>query len=271
MAYKFRYEPILDHPTFLTTPAHQLVRKAGGNVAWRGGVSNLQNVEDFMLSPERNGCECQCSLQGCLCIGCAASKHDRSTALDLLDLSKSDVTQSPRKWKQIEQPYVLSIVYQHKDKSWMSSAVLRVLTFERLSLTHTCCYQVLLERRGRARRLTAEEADVIHEQERDRLELLDDLVAQFEAKWAAYDKPFVTFMNRVWKRRMRQIEMEGQADREMYLAGLLRMGVRLEETDESDSDWPDEYAGEDEREGWYTADEEEDENVTEEEARDDGI
>jgi hypothetical protein len=47
-----------------------------------------------------------------------------------------------------------------------------------------------------------EEAEVIHDIETDDIRLLDTLVAKFEAKWATYNKPFVTFLNRVWKPQM---------------------------------------------------------------------
>jgi hypothetical protein len=151
----------------------------------------------------------------------------------------------------------------------MSSAILRVLTFEKLSLTHTCCYRIYDECWGYFTRPSPEEAQIIHDLERDDIHLLDRLVADFDEKWATYTKRFVTFMNRVWKPRMQVVLQERETDRETYQMELIRMGVTLKESDEdrednsdsesdsdtdSDMDWPDNY--ESEGDGWYTTDEE---------------
>jgi hypothetical protein len=160
----------------------------------------------------------------------------------------------------------------------MSSALIRVMTFERLSLAHTCCYRISDEVDGYFTRPTPEEAKVIRGIERIDLELLDQLIREFDAKWATYTKPFVTFMNRVWKPRVRDVLSE-HVDPESYKDRLRRTGVQLRElaeenatdedptegvstdeypTDEdsdSEPDWLDDYEGSDEGEGWYTTDE----------------
>lgn len=144
----------------------------------------------------------------------------------------------------------------------MSTAVLRTLTFENLSLTHTCCYQIYDEIREQVTRANSEEIKIIHDLEREDIELLDTLVAEFNAKWATYDKPFVTFMNRVWKTKMRQIHQERKIDSHTYQSNLRRTGVVLIEPDveeqDEDSDWSDEYESDDCGYGWYTTDEESD-------------
>ncbi|EUC44784.1 hypothetical protein COCMIDRAFT_37401 [Bipolaris oryzae ATCC 44560] len=109
----------------------------------------------------------------------------------------------------------------------------------------------------------------IHDLERDDIELLEKVVVELEEKWAGYKKPFVTFMNRVWRPRMRKMRRERQADKATYEAELVRMGITLEEpyekTDEetdsdseSDASWSDDYEDAD-SEGWYTTDEDVDE------------
>ncbi|EAT87560.1 hypothetical protein SNOG_05169 [Parastagonospora nodorum SN15] len=129
------------------------------------------------------------------------------------------------------------------------------------------------EIRDKSYRPTSEEAQVIYDLEREDIELLENLTTDFELKWATYTKPFVTFMNRVWKPRMRAVRAERRVEKDIYEAELQRIGVRLkqageEEADdrdsesgseseldsESDSDWPDDY--ESEGDGWYTTDEE---------------
>jgi hypothetical protein len=147
----------------------------------------------------------------------------------------------------------------------MSSAILRVMTFEKLALTHTCCYQIFEEVEGWSKRPTPDEAKDIYDLERDDIDLLNTLVADFEAKWATYRKPFITFLNLVWKPRMQAIRNERRVDK----ANLENVGVILREVDpdeddsddscgysESDwSDWPDD-GPEGDVDGWYTTEEE---------------
>ena len=169
----------------------------------------------------------------------------------------------------------------------MSSAILRLITFEELSLTHTCCYRVEEEIGDRFQRPTPEEAKDIYDLEHKDIELLENLTTEFELEWATYTKPFAIFMNRVWKPRMREIRAERQVDKDAYEAELQRIGVTLKQTDEeeaenldteserwsdsdsefdSDEDWPDVY--ESDRDGWYTTDDE-DGDVEEEDGNSD--
>lgn len=120
----------------------------------------------------------------------------------------------------------------------------------------------------------------IRDIERPDSELLNDLVAEFDKKWATYTKSLSTFLKRVWKPRMRQILDERQTDR----TELRRLGVILHEPgedgsdaseSESDEDWSEDDESGEEGDGWCTADEEigEDEDETDElrlEEHDDG-
>ncbi|KAJ5060799.1 hypothetical protein J3E74DRAFT_214832 [Bipolaris maydis] len=144
----------------------------------------------------------------------------------------------------------------------MASAILRVLTFESLSLTHTCCYRILDEIWGDFTRPTPEEAEEIHDFERDDIEVLEKIVTELEGKWVEYKKPFVTFMNRVWRPRMRKMHRDREVDKATYRAELVQAGIELAESNgetdsdgESDASWPDDYEDTG-SEGWYTTDEE---------------
>ena len=165
--------------------------------------------------------------------------------------------------------HLFSLVKGDYEITWMGSTILRVLTFERLSLTHTCCYLVFDKIHGDFTRPTTEEAEEIYDLERDDLELLEEIVAEMEERWAWYKRSFVTFVNRVWRPRMRDIRRARQVDKANYQAELIRMGITLkewkEEADldsdsdsESDEDWPGESEDVD-SDGWYTTDEEEEE------------
>jgi hypothetical protein len=213
-------------------------------------------------------CICHCSQQGCYVIGCAVSgaNWSYSTRYSLPGTHYET------------QPYIFALVDDNRASAWMSSAIFRILTFESLSLTHTCCYRIFDERYEFFKRPSPEEAQVINELELDDINLLDTLVAEFETKWAKYTKRFVTFMNRVWKPRMRAVRQERKIDKKTYQAELVRMGVTLKEPrkeeeehsdsdsdSESDSDWPDDY--ESDGDEWYTTDDEglEEDNMEENE------
>ncbi|KAH5383711.1 hypothetical protein HBI33_111190 [Parastagonospora nodorum] len=245
------------HPVFLTTPIHVYVRKFVRSAALYESTGRLEKVSDLLLLGHPDSCVCYCSKEGCRVIGGALAKHWESSGS-----IRSCLRQTRKRIHRAIQPHIFRLAQKNRTATWMSSAILRVLTFDALSLTHTCCYRVRKEIRDKFYRPTSEEAQVIYDLEREDIELLENLTTDFELKWATYTKPFVTFMNRVWKPRMRAILAERRVEKDIYEAELQRIGVRLkqageEETksdSESDSDWPDDY--ESEGDGWYTTDEE---------------
>lgn len=244
------------HPRYLTTPAHNLAREAMEETIRKRCDTHLDDVSCLLVLERRDNCTCHCSRHGCYVIGCAVSEHIQSPNFRV----------KPLQWRKyhrrLNQSFLFAMIDAHREQAWMSTAVLRTLTFENLSLTHTCCYQIYDEIREQVTRANSEEIKIIHDLEREDIELLDTLVAEFNAKWATYDKPFVTFMNRVWKTKMRQIHQERKIDSHTYQSNLRRTGVVLIEPDveeqDEDSDWSDEYESDDCGYGWYTTDEESD-------------
>jgi hypothetical protein len=248
------------HPVMLTTPIHNIARAAA---AWPGDFRHLSGLRDYLISAKPDQCRCYCSRGGCNIIGCVIGKPTRRLRRVC--------------HRQTIQPHLFALVDSDNNTAWMSSAILRVLTFEKISLTHTCCYRIFDEMHWRFMRPTHEEASVIHDLERNDIDLLDRLVREFDIEWATYSKPFVTFMNRVWKPRMKRIRDEWRIDADLYRAELCRIGVTLAESveevnsdgnsnpnssfdvdSESDwSDWPDE-SGVGDADGWCTTDEDSD-------------
>ena len=258
-------DPTWTHPDFGTTPAHLLARRACNCTVRTNDQHDskaIYDLKEILAMQQPDSCICYCSSGGCTTIGYAVPKyfnyfhrccgvcHDRRNV----------------------RSYVLEYVDRHRDATWMASAVLRVITFEALKLTHTCCHGILDEVREGFSRPTPEEAEVIHDLERTEIELLDTLVTEFETKWSTYTKSFPTFIRRVWQSRMRYIRRKRQIDHEVYQAELRRMGVTLHEPGEkvyrhwhsdSESDWlgeDEESDTESEGDGWYTTDEEETED-----------
>jgi hypothetical protein len=247
-------DPTWTHPTLLTTPGHKMAR------CWATEIEKVSAYISLIVSEQRDNCTCYCSLKGCFMIGCAVSQMNK--AIYPLRRGRNDHLRTT-------QSHLFALVDDDRASTWMSSAILRVLTFEKLSLTHTCCYRIHDECRGYFTRPTPEEAQIIHDLERDDIHVLDRLVTDFEAKWSKYTRPFATFMNRVWRCRMQVVLQEREIDHEIYQTELIRMGVTFKESDEdreensdsesdsdsdSDMDWPDDYKSE--GDGWYTTDEE---------------
>jgi hypothetical protein len=260
--------PTWTHLVYSTSCAHNFARQATRAARLGTDLGALDDISHLLTKPERDRCECACSEAGCYAIGCAVQEFIRC----------SDVMAAQVRYRRPQyvgpsiHPYLFGLVQQDGDAVWVSSAILRVLTFEKLSLTHTCCYQL----RGKPDRESGWYRPVkagkdILDLERPDIDLLNTLVADFEAKWAAYRKPFVTFMNRVWKPRMREIREETrkrrESERPAYEAALRSVGVVLKNSvdSESDSDWPDwpDDGPEGDPDGWYTTDEEDADEVEE--------
>lgn len=183
------------HPLHSTTPAHVLIRSVlrSGDV-----LEGLRALEDIPTMPDRDECSCHCSVGGCSIIGCACSENSFPHSWWIFD--KQDLAS----FQQITRPYLYSLADTEDKSAWMASAILRVLTFEDLRLTHTCCYRVYDEVAGDFTRPTREEAQDIYEAEHGDINLLNRLMEDFEHAWEHYPDTFVSFVNTVWKSRMKR-------------------------------------------------------------------
>lgn len=192
------------HPQYRTTPAHVIGRL--GLLDWEFNESTypfeISDEEqrwhlwqEILLNPVRDECSCSCSYGGCLAIGCAASKY---TSSDGLDAHRRTV--------------IYRIVDKYFQSTLLPSAILRVLTFERLSLTHTCCYKIAHEYYSSDSRSTNKEIQEIHDIEHTEIALLERLVQEFEVMWAQYPGTFAKFIRKIWKPRMRQERNKREMD-----------------------------------------------------------
>lgn len=244
-------DPTWVHPSYFATSGHIIIRDLISQAVQDKSVADCDKWLDCLDWTRPDQCVCHCSRAGCSGIGCAVS---------------SSVARFEYYRKTVK-PYLFSLVERSRSPGLMASAILRVLTFEKLNLTHTCCYRIVDELCGEFQRPTPDEAKVIWDLEQADIELLNNLMEEFERSWAAYDKPFAKFVKRVWKPRMRQVRKEREINREVYEAELTRMGIVLKEFNQneaeidSDSDFTEsedsegEVEGEGEGDGWYTADE----------------
>ena len=96
--------------------------------------------------------------------------------------------------------------------------MIRFMTFDRLGIKHTCCqtdwgFQIRLQ--------DDEEMKEIREEESFRLQLLEDLVDEFETKYSESRESLMDFFKGYWEERMEQVqsELESMNEEEIRKAG----------------------------------------------------
>jgi hypothetical protein len=125
-----------NHPVYSTSCAHNFARQATRAARLKTDLGALEDICHLLTIPDQDRCECACSEAGCYAIGCAVQEFIRCS-----DVMAAQVHyRRPQYVGPSIHPYLFGLVQQDGDAVWMSSAILRVLTFEKLSLTHTCCY-----------------------------------------------------------------------------------------------------------------------------------
>jgi hypothetical protein len=93
----------------------------------------------------------------------------------------------------------------------ISLAVLRYLTFSVLGIRHTCCYCYCEPRRRLVgESYDEEELEKFREEDSPLIELLEELMEEFEAKYFFSDEDFLEFLGACWKGRIEGVleEME---------------------------------------------------------------
>lgn len=193
-------------PVFLTTSAHVITRIAKLSLLRNYAKPKLgRRILNLIASPCRDCCTCYCSEGGCTILGCSLSRY-----------TDIEPGYSTTIWfEELVRRLFLRAVDRNQHQRWISSAALRVLTFEELSLTHTCCYRILEETgwwsqlsHDRFERPSSEEAQDIYHTEREGIALLEALLPEFEGAWKNYEGSFVKFIDAVWKPRMKKVQKE---------------------------------------------------------------
>ena len=122
------------HPVLLTTPGHNLASQTVEMITALDPCAALEVTKCFLTSSQRDNCMYLYShgAQGCHAIASTVARL--SFTAPYLDWSC---------WLLNErrvQKYLFTLIDEYRNAEWMSSALIRVMIFEELSLTHTCCY-----------------------------------------------------------------------------------------------------------------------------------
>lgn len=176
-------------------------------------------LEDKTTDP----CHCYCVVNGCT----PASKFISGVYTTVL-LWEDDITNYVIK-------YMRSIKSTILDKTEIDIAFdfIRVITFERLGMRHTCCRYTMRTRNRRFRRyevpslLEVAEVEEIREEDRYLAELLDTLVEEFERKFRELDVPLSQFVEEyLWPRVDEAMEEQDEVSSE-DLHAIRDIGVVL--------------------------------------------
>lgn len=154
-------------------------------------------LKDVFNNEPRDACKCACSSAGCRAINITV-KLNHSTFRDLEDYFRSAIRPVPTA----------------KANDFISEAtfseMIRSLTFNALGLTHTCCRKN--ENWTEELQLIPfeDEDDIseIHDEEREDLQLLEELLLEFELERRCKPSSFHKFMAGYWLTRMREVLCE---------------------------------------------------------------
>ena len=169
--------------------------------------SSKEMLQRILMDNDSDACMCACSISGCTTfvvftkgyMGYRFTEY-RYTEVSIVDL-----------WP---------IVKDFCDPLKISEFV-RIMTFEELGLTHTCCCKYL---HGEGWKIKDKvEIDEIRDEEAEDLQKLEELLEEFEVKRKELDIPFEDFIKQYWAPRMKEVLEEGTLDE----AALREIGVEV--------------------------------------------
>ena len=164
-------------------------------------------LQRIFIDNDSDACMCACSISGCN----AFTKNTKSY-ISFIQGRKEHSQDLVDLWANLCNPLKIS-------------EFLRIMTFEGLRLTHTCCYKTLHceSPNGQWIIKDAAEIDEIHDEEAEDLQKLEELLEEFEAKRKELDIPFEDFIDEYWRPRMDEVLEEGTLDED----ALREIGVKV--------------------------------------------
>lgn len=155
-------------------------------------------LHNIFNNATRDTCKCACSSDGCQAINIIV-KMNLSFSDDLDDIFHSAIWPIPATKAT---HFILETTF---------SEIIRSLTFHVLDLTHTCCRQSKdwIDELQLTPFEDEEDISEIHDEEREDLQLLEDLLLEFEQQRRDQPSSFRKFMNGYWLTRMREV-LSGQ-------------------------------------------------------------
>ncbi|KAF5624633.1 uncharacterized protein FTJAE_10226 [Fusarium tjaetaba] len=184
-----------------STWAHYLMALFGFGARWGRNLSweLPRNVAEIGASEVVvDGCLCWCSRQGCMPLVkfLAALDFPRVPGRSPEDLGAYAMRAS-KVLEKLLPGYRLGELHY----GWIYHAILRYITFSALDLRHTCCE---MANKGSNPIMDAEEVREIHEADAVQLQMLEELVSDFEIEHES-DFDLVSFLRGTWVPKMQHV------------------------------------------------------------------
>lgn len=166
-------------------------------------------LHKIMVDASPDGCICACSRHGCL-------------PVTLFLKRKKLRWYDPRKEQRYTSEWRLLWLFDNVPSGQFSKsvfhAIVRLMTFEKLGLRHTCCEWV------NSNSVDAEEAEEIRDEDREDIQLLESLLQKFEENYD--DRDIITWLDEYWHAEMEEI-LAARDCEPLDEAGLREVGVIL--------------------------------------------
>ena len=166
--------------------------------------TSKEMLQRILVDNVSDACMCACSISGC----------------NALTMTTKGYMEWDHPWEKASQRLVdLWANVKNFCGPLKISEFLRMMTFEELGMTHTCCYlsYPFFKIKDKA------EIDEIHDEEAEDLQKLEELLDEFEAKRHELDIPFAAFVKEYWQPRMDEVRNEGTLDED----ALREIGVEV--------------------------------------------
>ncbi|KAJ5392378.1 hypothetical protein N7509_007868 [Penicillium cosmopolitanum] len=169
----------------------------------------------FSLST-RDACSCSCSLDGCTPLSIALRN-----VVDDLYLGDQHIGQVASCFRRFLEFLLDRTGSQSKHE--ICHAMIRSLTFDGLSLSHTCCTK-----------LQRDESDLqeIREEQKVDLERFEKLVFEFDSQFVALGLPLMDFLQEIWYERMVKFLLERDKYDPEHHEKIRELGINFWEMDE---------------------------------------
>lgn len=200
-------------------------------------LESRQFYHRILLSDLLDSCLCACSRHGCM-PATNFLKHGNSQLHVYYSVYYSEA-KKPLSTRLLR--WLFENVPSKNFPVPVSREIIRLKTFEKLGLRHTCCsyesgafyYSVS----GLFKTIEPAEADEIRDEDRDGIQLLESLLPEFEEKLG--DEDIKSFIDGYWTTRMEEV-LDARDEEPLDWAGMEAAGVVFCDDDGSDDDGSDE-------------------------------
>lgn len=193
--------------------------KAPGNYDPYVGLRHLQQIDFYLFSLSRRD-ECSCS---CSCYGCTPLSIAIRDIVDRLYLGGREIGQVACEFRRF-----LEFVINHNQSTLEGChAIIRVLTFDGLSLCHTCCTEIQ-DYGLRADARDEFELEEIREEQKIPLRMFEKLLSEFSVQFDALDLPLMNFLQEIWYERMVKYLSERDKCDSEHNEKARELGINLE-------------------------------------------